>query len=175
MIRHLLAALAATATLVACSSTTDAPDVTSPKTSESPTAAASQTPPVDTVPTIPDGTYRRVATLEQWRAIVGGNPPEEWGGKPTLTIVLRVSGHNFTQLANYDNGPLTPGASATVRYDRPGHFVETETRRCCEVAGLSWTLEGNKLTLAPDDDWPTDHDHLWAKLMCCSGPYTKTG
>lgn len=102
-------------------------------------------------PRIPDGSWSRVATLDQARrrdldpAVVRPH----LGSDRRMPIELVLEGNSWTVLVTEDDGVTLPGDLGTFTYDERGRFLATsESEGCpgCEAL-LEWRLQGDALRM----------------------------
>jgi TRAP-type C4-dicarboxylate transport system substrate-binding protein len=102
--------------------------------------------------TIPDGVYRRVATVAEGEAM--GLDPQlvrEWTGPDGQTLLaFEISGDSWTHLATNDAGIEEVGDRGTSSYDDQGRWIQTNQFGSFPYL---WELRDGVLSLQPDAEW----------------------
>lgn len=152
---HTATMLAATvALLVACGedTTPNASDAaSSPTTTRSSEGNAADTPsPAWTGDVIPDGTYRRTATIADAKRL--GLPKdvaaEVLGPDGEQRLEIRIAGDRFVHVVE-EQGAMVVGDEGTATYDADGNWVATSESSGCPgcVGTFGWSFEGGRLRL----------------------------
>jgi TRAP-type C4-dicarboxylate transport system substrate-binding protein len=125
--------------------TEGAPTPTAPPASS---VAPSAAPPA----TIPDGVYRRVATVAEGEAM-GLDPQlvrDMVGPDGQTPIAFEISGDSWTHLVTNDAGIEEVGDRGTSSYDEQGRWVQTNQSGSFPYL---WELRDGVLSIQPDYQW----------------------